>query len=385
PTPAHHEGVYAYYFYRLLQRARNVHLVYSSKSDEKSSGEQSRYIYQLLYESSHNIERKNIGLDINISPGSEINVDKKGEAGEILESFLSGERFLSPSSFNNYVACPLKFYFHTVAGLRDEEEPEEEVDAPMFGTILHKAMDILYQPLWGMDDPRPAIKAMIGSPGIKSAVHQAVRTEYMRGEEIRPEDYGGSLMLASDIIARYIDKCILPFDANGESFTILKTEEPVAADFTFHRAEGNGNVKFRGNADRIDLLSDGRLRVVDYKTGRQELHFNGLGSLFSPMLKDRNPAALQTMLYGLMLSRMEKRDVQPALYYVRNINGEGYSPLLVDRSLKSEVSSYSYYAAQFESLLSEKLSELFDFGLPFGQCEDAKTCQWCEFNDICKR
>ncbi|MCC8034932.1 MAG: PD-(D/E)XK nuclease family protein [Rikenellaceae bacterium] len=385
PTPAHHEGVYAYYFYRLLQRAENIHLVYSSKSDEKSSGEQSRYIYQLLYESPHRITRKNIGLDINISPQSEINVPKEGETGKTLDLFLAGKRFLSPSSFNNYIACPLKFYFHTVAGLKDDEEPGEEVDAPMFGSILHKAMDILYKPLCGVADPRPAIKEMIGSVHVGRAVGDAVRQEFLKGEDVGPEDYGGSLLLASDIIGRYIDKCILPFDAGGGPFTILKTEETVGADFEFTSDGVCHSVRFRGNADRVDLLPDGRLRVVDYKTGQEELDFNGIESLFSPLLKDRNQAAFQTMLYGLMLSRTENRDVQPALYYVRNLNAEGYSPMLVDRSVKSEVASYRHYAASFEQLLSDKLTEMFDRNLPFGQCEDAKTCKWCIFNDICRR
>ncbi|MCD7969765.1 MAG: PD-(D/E)XK nuclease family protein [Alistipes sp.] len=385
PTPAHHEGVYAYYFYRLLQRAENIHLVYSSKTDEKSSGERSRYIYQLQYESPHRLTYRSVGLDINVSRASPVGVDKIGETAATLNMFLSGEKQLSPSSFNNYVACPLKFYFHTIAGLKGEEEPGEEIDAPMFGTILHRAMDILFRPLCGVEEPRPEIRKLIGTASVSNAVEEAVRLEYLKGDNLQKTEYGGNLLLVSDIISRYIDKCILPFDASGAAFRIDKTEEAVSAAFGFRIAGRPAEVKFRGNADRIDLLPDGKVRVVDYKTGREELTFNGTGALFSPLLKDRNPSALQTMLYGLMISRTTGKDVQPALYYVRNLNTAGYSPLLKDRSANREVSSYHAHREDFEPRLSDKLSELFDLSIPFGQCEDVKTCALCDFRKICKR
>lgn len=385
PTPQHHEGVYAYYFYRLLQRAENVHLVYSSKSDEKSSGEQSRYIYQLSYESPHSLLRRGLGLDVTVPLRQGVEVPKTGDTLERLTRFLTGEKQLSPTSFHNYIACPLKFYFHSVAGLYEEDDPGEEIDAPMFGTILHRSMELLYAPLCGADDPRPAIEALRGSPAVEQAVAGAVRDEYLKGEEIPRDEYGGNLMLVSDIIARYINKCVLPYDAGGPEFRITSTEDQVSAPFGFRCRGESLSVGFRGLADRLDRLPDGRLRVVDYKTGREALSFNGVGALFSPLARDRNAAAFQTLLYGFILSRKHDCDVQPALYYVRNLNAEGYSPLLSDRERKVRVTSYAEYGESFEELLAGSLGELFDFSEPFRQCEDTRTCEWCEFSKICRR
>ncbi|MCC8019955.1 MAG: PD-(D/E)XK nuclease family protein [Rikenellaceae bacterium] len=385
PTPQHHEGVYAYYFYRLLQRAENVHLVYSSKSDEKSSGEQSRYIYQLMYESEHELRRLGVGLDVTVPGRRGVEIPKTGDTALRLARFLSGKKQLSPTSFHNYIACSLKFYFHSVAGLYEEEEPGEEIDAPMFGTILHRSMELLYAPLCGKDDPRPAIRALIGSQAVAEAVDRAVRDEYLKGENIPQDEYGGNLILVADIIMRYINKCILPYDAGGPVFRITGTEDKVSTQFGFRSGGEVHSVGFRGLADRLDRLPDGRLRVVDYKTGRESLSFNGLETLFSPIARDRNPAAFQTLLYGLILSRKHGCDVQPALYYVRNLNAEGYSHLLTDRERKAQVVSYHQYGEQFEALLAEKLAELFDETVPFRQCDDEKTCAWCEFVKICRK
>ena len=76
PTPEHHEGVYAYYFYRLLQRAENVRMLYCAHADDKTTGEQSRYIYQLEYETPFEILRREVGIDVNRMETPPIEVPK---------------------------------------------------------------------------------------------------------------------------------------------------------------------------------------------------------------------------------------------------------------------------------------------------------------------
>lgn len=395
PTPQHHEGVYAYYFYRLLQRAENIHLVYSSRADDKSSGEQSRYIYQLQYESPHEIRRQAIGLDVNLTPPEPIEVDKKGDVAEKLKAFLcelnpDGEAVaalsLSPTSFYNYVACPLKFYFYSIARLRVEDEVSEEIDAPMFGTILHGAMERLYRPALGVAAPRDYIRSLIDSDKIAEAVDEAIVAEYFHGDEVAQDEYSGNLMLVRDIVCKYINNCILPFDASRDGFRIEMLEKKITGTCGFELDGVVREVSFGGLADRIDRLDSGRCRVVDYKTGLDHLEFNGLDALFSGVHSEMNAAALQTLLYSMMLSRQPgMADTQPALYYVRKMNNADYSPLLEDKSAGRPVESYSDYKAGFESLLSAKLAELFDPATPFTQCEDTKQCAWCDFNVICRR
>ena len=123
PTPQHHEGVYAYYFYRLLQRAETVHLAYCSRSDDKRTGEPSRYVYQLEYESPHRPLRRAIRLGVNLTKTEPVSASKTGRTARILEEYLDGGgRSLSPTAFYQYVECPLRFYFRHVAGLKPVEE-----------------------------------------------------------------------------------------------------------------------------------------------------------------------------------------------------------------------------------------------------------------------
>lgn len=392
PTPAHHEGVYAYYFYRLLQRAESVHMVYSSRADEKSSGEQSRYIYQLQYESPHKITRRAIGLDVNTSPSEPIMVEKSGAVADKLSSFLMpdtgtpAKRKLSPTSFFNFITCPLKFYFHSIAGLAEDREISEDIDAPMFGTILHAAMEALYAPIIGKPAPNEYLASLINTDKVEAAVREAITREYFHGADTNDEDYGGSLLLVRDIVIKYINKCILPYDAAQSGFVVEKMEEQLLGCVGFDTAAGRQTVAFGGLADRVDRLDSGMYRVVDYKTGKDHLVFNGVEGLFSDVMAEQNSAALQTLLYAMMMSQQTgTAEIQPALYYVRQMNREDYSPLLDDKARGGQVLSYLDYKDEFEARLSDKLAELFDTDTPFRQCADAKQCEWCDFNVICKR
>ncbi len=383
PTPLHHEGVYAYYFYRLLQRAQVVHMVYCSRSDERRTGEPSRYIYQLRYESPHEVQLQNIPLSVNLAPTQPMSVPKTGQVWAVLSAFLGGEKALSPTSLHKYVECPLKFYFHSVAGLKVEEEITEEIDMPMFGTFLHKAMELLYKPLCGVKHPEEAIAALRGSKRVDEVVEQALQETCFHEETVTEADYTGQVLLARDIVRRYINRFILPYDASRSGYTIELLEKDVDALFSFETAKGECSVRFWGMSDRIDRLQEGLVQVVDYKTGKPSKPFADIEALFSPMQADRRPAAFQTLLYAMMISRRTGDDIQPALYYVREMHRPDYNPLLMTKN--EPVWRYSIYREEFEKRLTALLQELFDPERPFVQCEDETTCRYCDFREICRR
>lgn len=392
PTPQHHDGVYAYYFYRLLQRAEQVSMVYSSKSDEDSSGEPSRYIYQLDYESPHDVAKVAVGLDVGFSEAEPVAVPKDGRAVERLDRYLDGgEATFSPTALNSYLACPLKFYFRYVAGFKPDDEVTEEIDMPMFGTILHKAMELLYRPLQGVPEPGEAIARLIGSETVRQCVNEAIGEVYFHGEQVSDDAYEGELLMVYDIVVRYINGNLLPFDSRLQGFTILKLEEPLEAPFSFEAADGTTHsVAFKGLADRIDLLTDGRIRIVDYKTGRPHEIFVGVEALFDPETEQRNDAVLQTLLYSFMVRHMQRTgqlpgdEVCPSLYYVRMMHSVDYAPLINIKNGDS-VTSYGPHAELFEARLRELLAGLFDPTQPFTQCEDRKPCDYCDFAAICRR
>ena len=387
PTPEHHEGVYAYYFYRLIQRARSVYMLYCSHADDKSTGEPSRYIYQLDYESGFDVRKVEVGVDVNLAETAPIEVAKNEAVMKRLERFVDAESpaTLSPTAFFRYVACPLRFYFHSVARLEADDEISEEVDAPMFGTILHAAVQRLYARIVGEERPGETLRAMVRTGEVAQAVEAAINENYLQDEHASAEDYTGNLLLVKDIVTRYLRGGVMPYDAAHDTFAVSGLEEPVAYPFRFDAGERALEIKFAGIADRIDMLDDGTLRVVDYKTGAPHLEFDGVESLFTGTGKQRLSNILQTLLYAMMLHHTRGRDVEPALYYVRNMNRPDYSPQLADKQLGVRGARYTLYRERFEDLLRGQLAELYDPAVPFRQCEDADTCKYCDFNVICKR
>lgn len=388
PTPEHHEGVYAYYFYRLLQRAENVRLLYCSHADDTTTGERSRYIYQLEYETSFEIRHREVGIDVNRADVTPIEVVKTDAVIEKLDRFIAQQdpATLSPTAFFRYVACPLRFYFHSVARLKPEEEISEEVDAPMFGTILHAAMQRLYTPLVGETSCGQLLRALIPTSRIEQVVVEAINENYLQDTEATIEDYSGNLLLVKDIVSRYIRGGVVPYDVAHDDFVVEGLEQRIGYALDFESVGRKLRVLFGGLADRIDRLPDGTLRVVDYKTGEPQLEFRGVEALFRGEAKQRQSNILQTLLYAMMLFHSLGADAEPTLYYVRAMNRVDYAPQLIDRELGRTGVRYSEYREVFEQILQETLCELFDPSIPFRQCEDAEhTCRYCDFREICKR
>ncbi len=395
PTPRHNEGVYAYYFYRLVGRAERVDLVYCSVATDRATGEPSRYIYQLDYESPHTLHRIEKSLNVSLAEERRLVVAKRGEELRRLQEFLVGangevKRRLSPSTFNNYMECPLKFYFKAIAGIRTEEEIEEGVDNALFGTIFHKAMQLLYEPMEGGRIAPKEYLPKVDAARVHEAVVGAITEEYYGGDEVSEEEYGGNVVVVRDTVEKYIISCVLPFDKAPErgDYRIYALEREMESDFCFD--EGR-SVRFWGYSDRIDKMPDGSLRIIDYKTGSLHKDFVGLSALLSHLPEGRNGAVLQTLIYSLVAERMQSRGeldgrgVTPSLYYVRYLGKEEYSPLLNDKSAGHEVNSYADYREEFEKHLATTLCELFNPDVPFTATEDEQVCKWCDFAKICRR
>ncbi len=386
PTPEHHEGVYAYYFYRLIQRAERVWLLYSSHADDKSTGEPSRYIYQLDYESPFALKRTSVGVDVNLIKTDAIEVQKEGRVAEQLAQFTRSEnpKTISPTALYRYIACPLRFYFASLAGLKCEDELSEGVDAAMFGTILHAAMEILYTPLVEKKK-RVSQELRNDTQAIESAVDRAISDNYLKTQNIRSDEYSGNIILVKEIVCRYIREGVISYDLSIPDFMVEGLEKEVIYDYKFSPTQ---SVRFKGIADRLDrIVDDGSLRVVDYKSGAAHLEFKDIESLFKGTGRQRMSNIIQTLLYSMMLSHRDKElRVTPALYYVRAINSKGYSPYIMNTSAKERILSYDKYRAEFEEHINETLNSLFDLNTPFTQCEDAKdTCAYCDYKLICRR
>ena len=390
PTPEHHESVYAYYFYRLLQRAQRVDMLYCSHADLKSNGERSRYIYQLEYESPYRVAHTNVGVDVALERTSR-SIVKDERVAEELQKYTgtehrSAEKSLSPSAFAQYIACPMQFYLSKIAHIKPSDTLSEDVDSSMLGTILHEAMYTLYKPLKNIANPAVELQRLLSGNQIEDAVTAAINKVYLNNNANSPEEYTGHLMLVKNIITKYIRQGIIPFDKRHNAFTVIECEKEIYVPFAL--SDGR-TVKIGGIADRIDSLDDGRLRVVDYKTGSasDKMKVSGMDKLFDSEMKHRY--VFQTMLYSMVLNHTLGREVTPALYFARDLNrslrDKEYTPY---PTLEGESFDYSLYGEEFESLLRAKLEELFDLSSNFECCEadtNHSPCQYCDYKSICKR
>ena len=385
PTPEEQEAMYAYYFYRLIQRAQRVDMLYCSRADEKSTGERSRYIYQLEYESPHTITKRSVGVDLNLSEPTPIIVEKGEKVLAALEGYLSeeGGRRLSPTALFRYVECPLKFYFASIAHLSVPDEVNDTIDALTFGNILHETMEALYTPLIGIKNPQQRIAELRKREVVEAAVDKTISRLLSGNVATSVEDFSGDTLLVRDIIVKYIMRGIMRYDIAHEGFTIEGLEDEV--NYRFPLADGR-SVGLYGRADRIDRLADGRLQIIDYKSGnRPHLEFAGIDTLFTGAPHERISNIFQTLLYSMMLQRSESTESTPSLFYASKMLQEDYSPFICDKSEDRIIERYSDVGESFEAQLTTTLNELFDPTTPFKQCDDVDMCKYCDFKRICRR
>ena len=384
PTPEQHEAMYAYYFYRLIQRARSVTMLYCSRADDKSTGECSRYIHQLEYESPYNIDKLSVGVDLSTEEVAPISVAKGEYERSILNKFTTdGDSALSPTALFRYVECPLKFYLYSVAKLRTQDEISETIDALMFGNILHESMQELYGEFVGMTNPMSAIKSKCSREVVESVVDRKISELIYHSKESVAERFSGDTILVRDIILKYIMRGILRYDTSQSGFTIRGLEDDIAYKYEI----SNGRyVNLFGRADRIDERADGSLQIIDYKSGNvPHLEFNGVEGLFRGEANDRVSNIFQTLLYSMILHKNHGVESMPSLYFASKMLSDDYSPNIVDMSNGEIIDQYTAVAEEFERELSAVLEELFDYDKPFVQCEDVDMCKYCDYKSICRR
>lgn len=388
PTAEHHEGVYAYYFYRLAERTENLYMLYSSAADDKSTGEPSRYIRQMEYETDFDINYSNVGVEVSLSNSSTIEVEKSEKVFEKLLRFTREKR-LSPTAISTYIKCPLRFYFNVVELLRPEDELEETVDNMTFGNIFHEAADLLYSQIQGDANPNGRLTELRDRGEVEKCVDLAIAKVYFGNKDGALPELGGELQIIRNIVREYLGNNLLNYDINNHDFVVDKTECDITFDMPIEVEGEHFTIKLGGRADRIDSLNNGMLRVIDYKTGKPRLNYNGIESLFhgEPIVTKRESNIINTLLYSMMLSKERGRDVRPELYYVGSMVREDYSPRFVetiDRKSRT-LNAYSECAEEFEAEVQKTLQEMFNRNISFHQCQDDSACRYCDYLAVCNR
>ena len=389
PTAEHHEGVYAYYFYRLIQRAQKLYMIYSSAADDKSTGEPSRYIRQIEYETDFKINFKNVGVKVAVSDNQPIVGEKSDEVYEKLLRYTR-DKELSPTAFSTYVKCPFSFYLKYLEGLYVEDELEEDVDNLIFGNIFHEAADKLYKQMLRDTDPKRRLEELLESGEVERCLDNAIGKVYFSDKTGLHHELSGELHIVRNMVLQFLKENLFEYDKAHPDFSVMNTEYVLNMGVPI---EANGEklkVKFEGRADRVDSLNNGLLRVIDYKTGKMELSMENLDDIFDNEDKNSNKSnIINTLLYAMMLRKMEGRDVRPELYYIGYMKAPDFDPMLTgDGTLlgsDKKLACYSQIADKFEEKVTQKLTEMFDRETPFKQREGEKGCKYCDFLSICNK
>lgn len=386
----HKNAVYAYYFYRLMQRAEHVALLYNTSSDGLNRGEMSRFMLQMLTESPHPVRKFSVVAGQHPMTPDIICIDKSEEILERLHSRFDVSRkgFISPSALNTYLDCRLKFYFYYVAGLRPKAEISMEIDSAMFGSLFHRSAELIYRDLTthGNIIQKADIEALLKDrTKLERYVDTAFKEKFFKvGPNEKPE-YNGLQLLNSEVIVSYVSQ-LLEKDFYYAPFTMVDMEKQVFEDFTIKTSSGPRTLRIGGIIDRMDS-KDGTLRIVDYKTGGEPSTVANIESLFIPAEK-RPGYVLQTFMYAAILTRQQTMPVAPSLLYIHKAASPDYSPIIRMGEAykeKTPVCDFRPYDKEFRACLQELLEEIFHPGIAFTQTEFASHCSYCDFRKLCRR
>jgi ATP-dependent helicase/nuclease subunit B len=392
--PTHHykNSVYGYHFYRLLQRAKNVYLLYNSEADELGGGDKSRFIKQIMAE----LPSVNPGIRIREEilstppvkgrPYPAITIKKEGE---VLEQLLAKAKTgLAPTTLDKYRLCPLQFYFSSIAGLSDRREMEDTIDPQVLGQAVHEALMKLHKPYIDRVLRDDDLEAMIS--GTDEATDNAFLKKY-KGSDIT---FGKNLLLvkvAKIMIRKFLESersLISSLGESGETLTVRFLEEIVNRHITVPMKNGNLEVRIKGFIDRIDSIG-GEWRIIDYKTGRFDKKELKIGDWSDFQGTPEQSMSFQLLSYAWLFGGRfgnETPAVRAGIIPLKK-SSEGFTEVSVPvaGSGRNESLITRELLAEFVTLVENMVSGIYDTDQPFIQTEDLKICEKCPFVNLCGR
>nr|WP_068889916.1 PD-(D/E)XK nuclease family protein [Pedobacter panaciterrae] len=391
PILEHQNAISAYLFYRLLHVAKKITLVYNGVTDEKSTGEESRFVKQLEFETncrfSHRVQQNQ---PIENPRNLKIVVEKKGEVLKGLEKYFKRnstakyDKKISATAFTDYNTCSLRFFYKNIAGLKEPKDLPDRIEANLIGSALHTVMEVFYEPVVGVEITADFIKER--EKKLSDLCELALAKEL----KLNAAKTGTQTPALQQIVLQVLEQYALKILRNDEKLTPFKIEElENKSDYVMLYPIGKGgqnrNIWLYGIIDRVDV-KDGKIRIVDYKTGKDQLKYKDFPSLFEDQAKDHNKALIQTLFYTYVYEQVKNRQyVEPHLYTVRDFKEGTLFKEKQKGGLVLQDQSLEAFKSMFTNKLNEKLEELFDESIPFVQTENKENCGYCPYKDICQR
>jgi hypothetical protein len=428
-TAEQQEGAFAYFFYRMIARASSVHLIYDARTTGTHAGGPSRFILQILQiikpeHVSHTVLPYHLS---DIKP-LQLEVKKDRHALDRIARFFSDKcpDYLSPSSLEKLLSCPLAFYLEKIAGYKEGHDIRDYIDEGIMGDIVHDTLQAIYTGF--MPNPNKETDIEVTSdmlyrvinnrnPLIEHLLTRSINRIYLLDTVSPDTPPHGEAEIIYEILRRQVratlshDIDLTPFIYKHSEYTI---EKPLRV------TDNNGESEtfnFRGKIDRIDRVTEryksgsewcelDLVRIVDYKTGGDKVQAKNVADVFSGDY--RTKAFVQLMLYCQAYADEIKDKysgpIQPVIYPIlqsmkadRNFGLLKWSkpagtPLPPEDAKKPATSNgkwkvYDYrdYAGEFNEHLIRVLRELKDPDIPFKAAADDSACKFCKFIDMCRR
>jgi len=422
-TPEHKDSIFAYYFFRLLQRAENISLVYNTATEGLNRGEMSRFMLQLLIESSHEVTRLNLNSGIELTTTRSITIEKTPDILQRLKDMYdlktnANAKQLSPTALNSLLDCSLRFYFRYMAGLKEEDQVTEEIDGAVLGNFFHHSAEYIYthillrkagrtydtpsieaategdllhlaldnRELSGLIQPEDIEPWLTGIYSIENVVDHFFRKDFFKVTDPKhvPE-YNGEQLIKRKLVTGFL-KTLLRTDQSNAPFEMIALEKKVTEEIEVETPSGAIKLNLGGIIDRMDR-KDGLLRVLDYKTGGKALEPKTAEELFVYNGKRAN-YIFQTFLYAIIVQNQKpETDVVPQILYINRAAKEDYSPVINIgfKQTKTPVTSIRPFQEEFRHRLLLLFDQLFDPKTPFSQTKIAERCLYCDYKAVCRR
>jgi len=405
-TLDHQESIFAYYFYRLITRAKRVYLLYDGRSSGTRNGHCSRYISQLEYLFDvNNVARYVTSFDyVRPDDPTRITIAKDDRLRAIIRQYLPGAenpKYLSASSINKFIDCPLKFCLSELEGFGEPDAVKDYIDEGTLGSIVHRVFERMYNDVKGNRPEVTITSDIIGrlhnDALINRYITHAINEIFNHMGEGCDAPLSAESALLAGVLGRMVKRVLerepVPFvyiDSEWRRRGVLKIS-------------GTLSINFVQSIDRIDRikLDDGteRLRVVDYKTGADKAVLRSWDEAFDPAGNNRSKVMVQLFLYCNGYAQLHDGDkftgaIKPQMYQLRTINSTDHKDCTAPSKTEffkngkpksTGITDYRDYNDEFLATLEARLAPLFDDSTPFVAAETDHACKYCQFIDLCNR
>jgi len=358
PTFKEKDAIYTYHFYHLLQRAKNIYLLYNTESEGLDAGEKSRFITQLEVEKqkNHTLTHEIYNAVLPETAYQPMVIPKSESVMVRLKEIA--EKGFSPSALTSYIRNPIQFYFQKILRISEVEEVEENIALNTLGTIIHETLKVLYEPFIGRFISESDILNCFKQ--IDAEVVKQFKLVYKEGEIKK-----GRNLLAFEVAKRNVSNFLKVEQEsikNGDAIKILALEE------TFARQLTHPNLPFpvliKGNVDRIEERN-GIIRIIDYKTGKVEKASVTLKTWEALTEDIKTDKIIQVLAYAYMYEQEAKdKPIEAGIISFKNLKA-GFLPF----NFKEDKEIYSIINEEILSNYLEQmvllLSEILDENVPF--------------------